>query len=296
MSDTPSRSQAAPNEPWTIRRVLGWAIEDFRSRGFDSPRLDAELLLALALGTDRLRLILDAMRPLNQDELGVYRELIRRRRSGEPVAYILGEREFYGLAFRVDARVLIPRPDTEALVDVALERTDAAAPSRRALDLCTGSGCVAIAFAARRPDWEIVAVDLSEDAIAVAQLNAERLGQRVRCLTGDLFGALAEAERFDLITANAPYIPSAEIPTLDVGIREFEPHLALVGGADGLDVVRRIIAEAPAYLRPSGLLAMEIGYDQAPRVSAHFEASGFVDVRIRRDYGGHERVVSGLLG
>lgn len=295
MSDSPPRNPTPSHEPWTIRRVLGWAIDDFRSRGIDSARLDAELLLAFALGTDRLRLILDAMRPLNREELGGYRELIRRRRMGEPVAYILGQREFYGLAFHVDARVLIPRPDTEALVEVALERTDAVSASMRALDLCTGSGCVAIAFAAQRPAWEVTGADLSEDALRVARDNASRLEQRVRFVVGDLFDALGAEERYDLVTANAPYIPSAEIPTLDKGIREFEPRLALVGGGDGLEVIRRVIRDAPARLRQNGVLALEVGYDQAPRVAALMAASGFDDIRVRRDYGGHERVVSGVV-
>lgn len=174
------------SDPWTIARVLKWATEDFRGRGMESPRLDAELLLGLSLGLDRVRLILEAARPLTPEELSSYRELIKRRRSGEPIAYIRGEREFYGLPIRVTPAVLIPRPDTETLVEVALERTRGRHMYGRALDLCTGSGCVAIAFAKERPTWRVTGVDVSAAAIAVARQNAERLSARAaaRWLSG----------------------------------------------------------------------------------------------------------------
>jgi release factor glutamine methyltransferase len=149
------------SEAWTIARVLKWAADDFRKRQNPSPRLDAELLLAHALGHDRIRLVLDSERQLDTAELGRYRELIQRRRSGEPIAYILGRREFYGLSFATDQRALVPRPDTEPLVEVALERTRARSMHGRALDLCTGSGCVAVSFAKARPTWRVTATDIS---------------------------------------------------------------------------------------------------------------------------------------
>lgn len=290
----PSRLQKDNQEPWTIRRVLTWAADDFRARGGDSARLDAELLLAEALGTDRIRLILDAMRPLNQDELAAFKELIRRRRTGEPVAYILGRREFYGLELLVDARVLIPRADTEALVEAAIEAT-AEVPRGRALDLCTGSGCVALAFASRRPDWEVHAADISEAALEVARENGRRLGAawNLHFHLGDLLTPFSPGDAFDVVTANAPYISASEFAELDIGVRGFEPHLALKGGDDGLDLIGRLVLEAPSHLVPGGLLALEVGYEQAPQVIALFEQSGFDQVRVHHDYGGRARVVSG---
>lgn len=286
------------DEPWSIGRVLRWAAEDFARRGHSSPRLDAELLLGHVLGVDRIRLITDATRPLADSELSAYRELIKRRRRGEPIAYIRGEREFYGHRFRVDARVLVPRPDTEILVEVALTRTLPRSLYGRALDLCTGSGCVAIAFALARRTWKVTGVDVSDAAAGLARENAQRLGAAfsTRWLLGDLFAPLAPEERFELITANPPYIPQADIASLDADVRDFEPHLALDGGADGLDLVRRVIEQAPERLAAGGVLAMEIGHDQADRVAALFEARGFRAIERQRDYGRIERVVSGAYG
>lgn len=285
-------------ESWSIARVLRWAAEDFQRRGNPSPRLDAELLLCEVLGVDRIRLIVDSTRPLTADELTAYRELIQRRRRGEPMAYIRREREFYGHAFRIDSRVLVPRPDTETLVEAALERTRSRSLYGRALDLCTGSGCVAIAFAKARPTWRITGVDISPDAVGLARENAERLGVTfcTRWLTGDLFEALSSEERFELVTANPPYIPHGEIASLDRDVRDFEPHLALDGGPDGLVLVERILAAASAHLEREGVLALEVAYDQADRAEALFARYGFTDIRRRRDYGGHERVLSAIYG
>jgi release factor glutamine methyltransferase len=288
-------TEPAAAEIWTVERVLGFATDDFKSRGIDTPRLDAELLLCHTLKLDRLRLILEKKRPLAREELGRYRELIKRRRTQEPIAYILGEREFYGHSFRVDARVLIPRADTETLVDVALARSLDRSMFGNAVDLCTGSGCVAIAFAKRRPTWRVTGVDLSEDALVVARENALRLGTvfGVHFTTGDLFQSIPENASLDLVTANPPYIPSRDVDALDPGVREFEPRLALDGGDDGLHLLRRIVDESAKRLNAGGVLAVEVQYDQAPRVATLFENAGFVDVERKRDYGGHERVVSG---
>lgn len=293
-----SNPPLSSTDPWSIARVLKWAAEDFARRGSESPRLDAELLLCAVLAVDRVRLILDSSRPLSDVELAAYRELIRRRRRGEPVAYILGLREFYGHAFRVDARALVPRPDTEALVDVALTRTRARSLYGRALDLCTGSGCVAISIALSRPTWKVTGVDISAAACNLARENAERLGATwsTRWTTGDLFSALGAERRFELITANPPYIPRGEIAGLAPDIRDFEPHLALDGGDDGLLLLRRIAAGAGRYLSAGGVLALEVGHDQAERVSAILSAEGYARIERQRDYGGHERVVSAVYG
>ena len=321
---------ASQPETWTITRVLAWAAQDLKERGLGlaSPRLEAEMLLARALGTNRMQLILDAHRPLEKDELGAYRALLKRRRAFEPVAYILGEREFYGHVFKVDSRVLIPRPDTEALVEAALERSDTGEASEavdasdddasdddasdddasdtpetpempetraRLLDLCTGSGCVALAFAKERPTWSVWASDRSADALAVAQHNAEQLGcaDSVRFIESDLFDAIAADERFEVITANPPYIPTSDCETLMRDVRDHEPRLALDGGGDGFDIIRRLVPAALARLTPGGILAIEVGDDQAHGAARIFEAAGLEDVRLHRDYRAVDRVVSG---
>ena len=295
MSAPVQSSNRSPADPWTIRDVLAWATRDFTGRGLESPRLDAELLLGSVLDLDRVGLIRDATRPLSNEELSQFRELIKRRRRGEPVAYLLGHREFYGLDFRVDPRVLIPRPDTETLVETALEVTQATALSGRHLDLCTGSGCVAIAFAKQRPTWEVTATDVSQEALGVARENALRLGtiHNTSFVLGDLFAAVDAETPFDLVTANPPYISRAEYDSLDAGIRDYEPRLALWGGDDGLDLIRSIARQARRHLSPGGVLAVEIGYDQGPRAESLLADAGFDEVRIRQDYGRRDRVVSG---
>lgn len=283
---------------------MKWAADDFRSRGIESPRLDAELLVGHALSMSRTELIVDSARPLGQDDLTRLRELVKRRRAREPVAYLRGEREFYGMPFRVDRRVLVPRPDTEILVEAALALTEPCSMSVRALDLCTGSGCVAVAFARARPTARVLATDLSDDALAVARENAQRLGAyNVAFAQGDLFAAVPaswgaddEGPTFDVITANPPYIPTADIAGLAPEIRVFEPRLALDGGGDGLDLVRRIVVEAPRFLAAGGALALEIGHGEAAATEALMVEAGFTSVRAHRDYGGVDRVVSGRRG
>lgn len=290
-------TQAAPPKTWTIASLVKWAIDDFRTRGIENPRLDAELLVAHALEIDRMRVILDGARPLEGAELDKLRSLVKRRRAYEPIAYLRGTREFYGLQFRVDKRVLVPRPDTETLVDVALARSTHVSMCMRQLDLCTGSGCVAISMARQRPTAQVVATDISLDALTVARDNALRLGAyNVAFAQGDLFEPLARARPFDVITANPPYIPSADIAELMPDVREHEPKLALDGGTDGLDFVRRIVEAAPKHLEPGGLLALEIDSKEAAETAELLVKAGFTDVRIARDLAKLERVVSGVLG
>ena len=287
---------AQPAKEWTIADVLRWAADDFRARGIESPRLDAEVLLARALGTTRIQLVVDARRVLPAEELTRFREMVKRRRAHEPVAYILGEREFWGRVFRVDRRVLVPRPDTETLVEVALERTRHVSMSMRALDVCTGSGCVAVTLAKERPTSVVYATDASEDALAVARENALRLGAyNVSLRAGDLYAAVDPALRFDVVTANPPYIARGEMATLMQDVRDFEPRLALEAGDDGLDVLRRVVADAPAHLVAGGVLAVEVGAGQAPAVAELLRGAGFDSIESRRDYARIERVVSGVL-
>jgi release factor glutamine methyltransferase len=288
-------TERGSGEAWTIDRVLRWVADDFRTKGIETPRLEAEILLAHALGCTRIQLIVDRDRPLMPAELTEYRAMVGRRRRMEPVAYLRGEREFYGHAFRVDARVLIPRPDTETLVETALLRTRDRSMFGRMLDLCTGSGNVAIAFAKERTTWRVDATDISAEALAVARDNAVRVGAvwSIRFLQGDLFEALAGEGSYDLITANPPYIPAREIEALAADIRDHEPRLALDGGPDGLEVIRRLVRGAPAYLVDGGVLAMEIGADQATAGTDLLVAAGFEDVRVDQDLGRRDRVVSG---
>jgi release factor glutamine methyltransferase len=293
------QAEATTPKTWTVADIVRWATDDFRARGIESPRLDAELIVGFALHITRTQVLMQAMQELTPAELVKLRELVKRRRAREPMAYILGEREFYGRAFRVDARVLIPRPDTETLVEVALARTKQASMHARVLDLCTGSGCVAVTLARERPTTRVCGVDLSADAVAVARENAHRLGAvNVWFAVGDLFaGARAHGAKgpFEIVTANPPYIPTAEIPTLQPDVAVFEPKMALDGGADGLDIARRIIDEAPAHLTQSGVLALEVAAGQAPTVLEYMQKRGFSKLDVARDYGRIERVVSGIF-
>jgi release factor glutamine methyltransferase len=288
-------TQRATAQTWTIGKVLEWATSDFRTRGLPNPRLDADVLLAFALGETRVKLVIDRDRPLDAEDLARFRELVKRRRSHEPVAYLVGAREFYGRSFRVDSRVLVPRPDTEALVDAALARTAHVSMSLRALDLCTGSGCVGITLARERPTSRVHATDTSEPALALARENALRLGAyNVSFALADLFAGLdAMRSRFDLVVANPPYIPSAEIEGLAPDVRDHEPRAAIDGGLDGFDLIRKIVEDAPRFLRPEGTLALELGAGQATEAARLFSARGFGAVSATRDYAGIERVVAG---
>jgi release factor glutamine methyltransferase len=262
-------------QPWTVRRVLGWTTQHFEKLGLDSPRLTAELLLAHVLHVSRIRLYTDLDRPLEAAELGAVRSLIVRRASGEPTSYLTGTREFYGRTFAVDPRVLVPRPETE------LWWSGAQAVPRdadvRVLDLCTGSGCVGITVALERPRARVLATDTSPGAVEVARANAGALGaaERFEARLGDLLAPVEGEAPFDVVVANPPYVPRGEIPTLPPEVRR-EPQLALDGGPDGLDVVRRIATAAPGRLVPGGLLALEIGDGQGPAVHSLLEAAGWL--------------------
>lgn len=278
---------------WTTLGVLDWTTKRFSEAGIGSARLEAQLLLAHVLKCTRTQLYMAFDKPLAEPELAAYRELIKRRLAGEPVAYLLGEHEFWGLPLYVDPHVLIPRPDTETVVEVARgTRADRAAPCR-VLDVCTGSGALALALAKELPAAEVVATDVSPEAVAIARRNAERngLASRVEVRQGDLFAPVA-GETFDLIVSNPPYIASAVIPTLSAEVQR-EPRLALDGGADGLVFYDRICAEAPRHLAPGGALVVEHGFDQADAVRARFVAAGFSDVTLVHDLGKNPRVTWG---
>ena len=248
--------------------------------GVDTPRLDAELLLAEALGVDRTRLFLDApaVHPAN---LARFEQLIERRVAREPVAYILGRRDFRRLTLAVDRRVLIPRPETELLVEVGLGFPD----GFRVADVGTGSGAVALALKDERPDLDVVGIDLNKGAVAVARDNASRLGLAASFVEGDLLDGLAG--RFDAVLANLPYV--ADGASLAPEIALYEPADALFAGADGLDVIRRLLGQVAGV----SVVALEIGFDQADAVASLVSGAGFGSVERLRDLAGHERVIGG---
>lgn len=278
--------------------MLRWTVGRFERQGIESARLDAELLAARAFSRSRVELYTHFDQPLAEAELSGFRELVQRRLHGEPVAYILGQKEFWSLDLRVDGRVLVPRPDTETLVEQALECL-CALPSNagplRIADIGTGSGAVALALKKERPDDQVFACDISDEALAVARANAERLGLSVEFLRGDLLAPMADLPSFDVIVSNPPYIPSAEIDGLSAEVRR-EPRLALDGGGDGLDVVRRLVREARPRLREPGALAIEIGAGQAETAMDILREAGFARVGSRKDLAGISRVVFGYLG
>jgi release factor glutamine methyltransferase len=289
---TENVNAAARGSAWTVLDVIRWTAERFGDRGLATPRLDAELLVAHVLALPRVQLYVQFDRPLAADELTAIRDLIKRRQTGESVAYLVGKKEFWGLDFVVDARVLVPRPDTETLVEEARGRL-AGVEAPRVADVGTGSGAIAVALAKLFPAAAVFASDLAAGALEVARANAERHAVAVTFVEGDLAAPLAVHAPFSLIVANLPYIASADMPTLPPDVRS-EPATALDGGPDGLDVVRRLVAAAPALLAPAGALALEIGAGQAAATRALLEAAGFADIQTRRDLGGIERVVSGV--
>ena len=251
----------------SIGRLLIEATRLLREEGLDTPRLDAELLLGHALGLTRTQLHAHPDRRLDVAELESYRELIERRRQHEPVAYILGYKEFYGLDFYVDRRVLIPRPETELLVEKGLEIGQAASFPMTIADVGTGCGAIAISLAVHLPQAIIYALDASSEALEVAALNCRRhsVERRVHLFQGDLLSPLPEP--VDLIVANLPYVSGAEWEQLPRTITTYEPRLALHGGADGLDVIRRLLAQARSYLKPQATIVLEIGATQGAAVA-----------------------------
>lgn len=282
---------------WTIKTLLEWTSGYFNSKGIMEPRLEAELLLAHVLGLNRVDLYVNYHQPVNSRERTVYREIILRRLQGEPVAYLTGRKEFYSLNFKVNRNVLIPRPDTEILVEKAIEQGKSVGPLVRIADIGTGSGAIAITLAFNLPEAEVYAIDISPAALRVAEDNARLHGvvDRISFLPGDLAVPLLEnGVTLDMIVANLPYIPTSEIERLDPEIKDFEPHRALDGGEDGLTHYRRLIPQAYRVLRTGGYFLAEIGYDQAPLMKALM--TSFTGVEIIPDLAGRDRLVMGRKG
>jgi release factor glutamine methyltransferase len=287
----------ASEKIWTILDLLKWTAAYFKSHGVEAPRASAEILLAHVLDFKRIDLYIRYDQPLGKLELTAFKVLLKRRMAREPVAYILGRREFWGMDLKVSENVLIPRPETECLVEAALgvllENPVNVPP--QILELGTGSGAIILALATERPANGYFASDVSPAAVAMARNNARNhcLDHRVRFFAGIWFDALKSSDtEFDLIVSNPPYIPTGDIPSLQAEIRRYEPWTALDGGPDGLDCLELIIHRALGYLAAQGSLLLEMGYDQKNAIIEIVTAAGGYDrVEFLKDYSGHDRVV-----
>lgn len=297
-----SKPVAAASEPWTVRRVLSWMTQHFSERGCETPRLDAEILLAHILGCPRIQLYVQYERPLTDSDRARLRELVKRRSALEPVAYLVGHREFFGLDFRVTPEVLIPRPDTETLVLALLDRLRGISPAERLdfpsaalIELGIGSGAISVAAAVQLPSLTVHAVDISPAAVEVARENAARheVGDRVTCYEGDLFSPLPADLQVEAIVSNPPYVRQADLERLDADVRDHEPRQALDGGIDGLDVARRIMSESSRFLKPGGLMLLELSPDNIRQAEEFLDSQGVYEkIQILKDTGGRERVLS----
>ena len=292
------------DEPWTVLGLILWSAGYLEGKGVEQARLDAEHLLAHALSTSRLQLYLQHDRPLASGELAAFKPLLLRRAQREPLQYVTGRAAFRELELAVDARVLIPRPETEVLVEAVLEwaareARGGARAELEALDVGTGSGCIALSLLREGPFRRVVATDASADALVVAAANADRaaLGGRIVLRAGSLWEPLGAGDRFDVIVANPPYVADGDAPALAPEVRDWEPAAALFAGTEGMDVLDGIVAGAAERLRPGGLLALEVGLGQAPVVADRLRATGrFGEPRIRRDLTGRPRIVMGNRG
>ncbi|HEX5724433.1 MAG TPA: peptide chain release factor N(5)-glutamine methyltransferase [Longimicrobiaceae bacterium] len=283
-----------PQDPprWTVVELLRWTAEYLAGKGFHHPRLNGELLLAGVLGVGRLDLYLQHDRPLSPAELAAFKARLLRRARREPLQYIDGEASFRDLRLCVDHRVLIPRPETEELVQAVLDWA-AGRHALHALDVGTGSGAIALSLACEGPFARVVATDLSPEALEVARANRARAAPpaEVDFRLGDAYAPVA-GERFHVVVSNPPYVGEEERPALDAEVRDWEPALALFAGPGGLDVIRRLVEGAPGALHPGGLLALEVGAGQAEEVAGLVRAAGrFRAPRVRRDLAGRDRIV-----
>lgn len=297
VTETPQPTEAAAEQPWTVRRVLEWTTSHLKKHGSDTPRLDAEILLAHARNCPRIQLYTQFDEPLSDAVRTQMRDLVQRRAKHEPVAYLVGRREFFSLSFRVTRDVLIPRPDTETLVMEVLDTIKGQSASR-VLELCTGSGCVAVAVAKNDKNVQLTATDISPAAITIAKENAERhkVTDRIEFVESDLFASLQSDAKYAVIASNPPYVASEEIDRLDPEVSQHEPRLALDGGPDGLTVLKRIIDEAPSRLAPGGRLLLEFTPEQADSLESLIQKhGGYDEISIRKDLAHRPRVITARL-
>lgn len=282
---------------WTIKALLEWVDPYLKDKGVDAPRLCAELLICHVLKKERIQLYTEFDHIVPPAQLATLRALVKRASENEPVAYLVGKTEFYSLELAVSSACLIPRPETELLVQHAIECLRRHTGSTHVLDLCTGSGCIAVAIAKNVPEAQIVATDICDEALSMAAQNTEKhgLSERVQLLSGDLFDPILpplDNGHFNLIVSNPPYVTDAEMTELDPNVRDYEPVKALQAGPKGLDVMERLVAQAADFLTDKGTLMLEIGYRQGPAVQALLEATGrFAPARTVLDHQGHDRLV-----
>ena len=287
-----SKTSRGGERVWTVLELLRWTTDYFARSGIDTARLDAEILLAHALESDRLRLYVDYEKPVLAKERDRFRALVQRRAAERvPVSLLLGQREFWSLPFRVTGDVLTPRPETETLVEAALSKVSEAESTVRILDVGTGSGAIALSLASELPYADITATDLSSPALQIAAENADHLhmGERIRFLAGDLFEPVA-SERFDLVISNPPYVARDDAASLPPELSH-EPDMALFAGADGLEVIRRLVAEAGNHLSPGGWLLFELSPEQIETVETELAGAGFSEIERRFDLARLPRVV-----
>jgi len=283
---------------WTIQKLLNWVTEYLTNKGVDSPRLSAELLLCHSVGLTRIELYTQFAQVVPQRQLDTLRDLVKRAGLHEPVAYLTGRTEFYSIELDITSDCLIPRPETELLVQRAIEFLRTRDGVQFVCDLCTGSGCIAVAISKNFSDARVIATDISAGALEVAARNVEKhqLHERIELLQGDLFEPLVrqlDVTEFDLIVCNPPYVSSAEYETLARNVRDYEPESALLAGADGLDIYRRLIEKVDQFLKPSAALMLEIGYAQGPAVRELLERTGaFPEIKIEKDSHDNDRVVT----
>ena len=283
-------------EIWTIKKLLEWISEYFESSGVDSPRLSAELLLCHVLKLERIQLYTLYDRVVQAEQLTALRALVKRGAEQEPVAYLVGRCEFYSMPLKITPDCLIPRPETEHLVERAVDFLRGRPSPQYVLDLCTGSGCIAAAIAKNVKDVQVVATDICDNALKVAAENIRRhkLDNKVKLLCGDLFDAIIEGldeTRFDLIVTNPPYVSDLEYEKLDKNVKEYEPKLALYAGLEGLDTYERILEKVDNFLKPDGALMMEIGYAQGPAIQRMLDEAGiFKEIRIEKDFANNDRI------
>jgi release factor glutamine methyltransferase len=283
-------------EPWTIQKLLTWITGYLTQKKVDSPRLSAELLLSDVLAMKRIELYMHFDKAVEQEKLDTLRGLVKRAGESEPIGYLVGRTEFYSLELAVCPDCLIPRPETELLVERAIEFLRARTGNQHVLDLCTGCGCIAIAIAKNFSDVKIIATDISDGALATAAKNVQKhkLEDKITLLSGDLFEPIIrqiDIAPFDLIISNPPYVSELEFEKLEKNVKDYEPRIALHGGADGLDVYRRIVNEVDKFLKPNSALMLEIGYAQGPVVRELLEQKGlFVSVAIEKDLSNNDRI------
>lgn len=285
---------------WTIQKLLNWTTEYLTNKGIDSPRLSAELLISHVTGLKRIELYTQFDKQVPQQQLDQLHDLVKRAGLYEPVAYLTGKTEFYSLEFDITSNCMIPRPETELLVQRAIEFLRTRFGIQHVCDLCTGSGCIAVAIAKNFPDARVIATDIYAAALEVAARNVEKrqLTEHIQLLCGDLFDPVIQqldVSQFDLIVCNPPYVSIAEYEKLDKNVKDYEPESALLAGADGLDVYRRLINKVDEFLKSGAALMLEIGYAQGHAVRELLEQTGaFTEIKIEKDFNDNDRIVTAL--